>query len=46
MTTGMSALLMLDLATSAMADRQRSARDRDQRAVVRRTRVHRFARRG
>jgi hypothetical protein len=35
---------MLDLASSAMADRRRSARARDQLAAVRRTRTGRFAR--
>ena len=36
---------MLYVATSAIADRQRDARDRSQVALARRTRVSRFARR-
>jgi hypothetical protein len=38
MYPGLAASLMLDLATSTIADRQRSARARSQRAVLRRTR--------
>ena len=33
--------LLIDLASSTMADRQRGARDRDQRATLRRTRLRR-----
>jgi len=45
MSTGTAPSLLLDLATSTIADRQRTARARDQRVVVRRTRTPR-ARRG
>jgi hypothetical protein len=44
MSTGTAPLLMLDLATATIADRQRSARDRDQRATVRRARSSRVRR--
>ena len=36
--------LMLDLATTTITDRQRSSRDRSQRAVARRARVSRTRR--
>ena len=45
MSTGNASAHMLYIATSAMADRQRDARDRSQVAHARRTRVSRFARR-
>jgi hypothetical protein len=38
MSSGQAPSLMIDLAASTIADRQRSARDRNQRAVARRTR--------
>jgi hypothetical protein len=38
MPSGQAPSLMIDLAASTIADRQRSARDRTQRAVARRTR--------
>ena len=38
MFTGLAPSLMIDLAASAEAERQRNARDRDQRAFARRTR--------
>jgi len=38
-----SASLMLDLASTTIADRQRSARERSQRALLRRTRPGRGA---
>ena len=38
MSTGQAPSLMLDLAASAIAERQRTARARDQRAVALRTR--------
>ncbi len=41
LSTGTAPTLLLDLATSTIADRQRTARDRDQRAAARRTRVRR-----
>jgi len=44
MSTGLSPSLMLDLASSAMADRRRTSRDRDQSATARRTRVGRVIR--
>ena len=44
MSTGTAPLLMLDLAASSIADRQRGARDRSQRAVARRERAARRAR--
>lgn len=44
MSTGLAPSLMLDLASSTIADRQRSARDRDQCATVRRTRISRAVR--
>ncbi len=39
MSTGLAPSLMLDLASSTIADRQRTARDRDQSATALRTRV-------
>ena len=45
MSTGTAPSLLLDLASSTMADRQRIARDRGQRALARRSRTRR-ARRG
>jgi hypothetical protein len=44
MYPGLAASLMLDLASSTIADRQRSARARSQRALLRRTRPGRDAR--
>ena len=44
LSTGTAPTLLLDLATSAIADRQRTARARDQRAVARRTRIRRSRR--
>jgi hypothetical protein len=38
MSSGQAPSLMIDLAASTIADRQRSARDRNQRVVARRTR--------
>jgi hypothetical protein len=38
MSSGQAPSLMIDLAATTIADRQRSARDRDQRVVARRTR--------
>jgi hypothetical protein len=43
MSTGQAPSLMIDLAASTIAERQRTARDRDQRAVARRTRNSRKA---
>ena len=45
MSSGQAPSLMIDLAASTIADRQRSARDRNQRAVARRTRRKASARR-
>ena len=44
MSTGMSPLLMLDLASTRIADHQRGARDRGQQAVARRGRRSPFTR--
>jgi len=41
LSTETAPTLLLDLATSTIADRQRTARDRDQQAVARRTRLRR-----
>ncbi len=46
MSTGLAPSLMLDLASSTITDRQRSARDRVQRAAARRGRLVRSLRRG
>jgi len=41
MSTGTAPSLLLDLASSTMADRQRTARDRGQRVLARRSRTRR-----
>jgi hypothetical protein len=41
MSTGTAPSLLLDLASSTIADRQRTARDRDQRVLARRSRTRR-----